>query len=293
MAECEVNFITNTGNFAQKTMKIKDTITNYYNGNINDCIIKLDHEKINITQKADLGIYVNNITCNLGENININIFINNDTTANTTVKFDNTIIYEGKIKNGILNLTYKIDPKYALSTHNLTIIYPGDNLYKTKTLINKINVRINETKQNTTITPQDNTNTTINTSNSSLPSKYDLRDFNQVTSVKDQGSDGNCWSFSAIAVVESAILKKYNITYDFSENNMKNIMNKYSFMGNPFKEPNQGDSSFVSMGYLLGWFGPINDTEDPYVSDSLISPTLNSTIHIQDIVFAFDQVSCC
>lgn len=288
MAECEVNFITNTGNFAQKTMKIKDTITNYYNGNINDCIIKLDHEKINITQKADLGIYVNNITCNPGENININIFINNDTTANTTVKFDNTIIYEGKIKNGILNLTYKIDPKYALSTHNLTIIYPGDNLYKTKTLINKINVRINETKQNTTITPQDNTNTTINTSNSSLPSKYDLRDFNQVTSVKDQGSDGNCWSFSAIAVVESAILKKYNITYDFSENNMKNIMNKYSFMGNPFKEPNQGDSSFVSMGYLLGWFGPINDTEDPYVSDSLISPTLNSTIHIQDIVFADD-----
>lgn len=67
---------------------------------------------------------------------------------------------------------------------------------------------------------------------------------------------------------------------------MKNLMNKYSFMGNPSKEPNVGDTALVAMGYYLGWFGPINETEDPYVGDSLISPFLNSTLHIQDVIFA-------
>lgn len=41
-----------------------------------------------------------------------------------------------------------------------------------------------------------------------LPSKYDLRDEGRLTSVKDQGLYGFCWSFASIASMESNILTK-------------------------------------------------------------------------------------
>ena len=39
-----------------------------------------------------------------------------------------------------------------------------------------------------------------------LPSKYDLRDKNHVSSVKEQGNSGNCWAFATIATLESTIV---------------------------------------------------------------------------------------
>lgn len=44
--------------------------------------------------------------------------------------------------------------------------------------------------------------------NDLLPETYDLRDLGLVTSVKDQGITGACWSFSSIASLESNMLKK-------------------------------------------------------------------------------------
>lgn len=41
-----------------------------------------------------------------------------------------------------------------------------------------------------------------------LPSKYDLRELNQVSPVKNQGSYGTCWAFSAYASLESCLLKR-------------------------------------------------------------------------------------
>ena len=55
-----------------------------------------------------------------------------------------------------------------------------------------------------------------------LPSSYDLRDYGLVTPVRDQGGSGSCWAFSTIAAIESYLLKNENISYDLSENNMKN-----------------------------------------------------------------------
>ena len=52
----------------------------------------------------------------------------------------------------------------------------------------------------------DNSALRFNTA-SNYPSKYDLRDQNCVTSVKDQSSDGLCWAYSTLAVAESSILK--------------------------------------------------------------------------------------
>lgn len=48
----------------------------------------------------------------------------------------------------------------------------------------------------------------------SLPTKYDLRNNNELTTVKNQGEFFNCWAFANIAALESSILKKMNNNID-------------------------------------------------------------------------------
>lgn len=52
------------------------------------------------------------------------------------------------------------------------------------------------------------------------PSRYDLRDNNGVTGVRDQANAGSCWAHSGIASLESYLLHNRSQTWDFSENNV-------------------------------------------------------------------------
>ena len=36
-----------------------------------------------------------------------------------------------------------------------------------------------------------------------LPSRYDLRDYGRISSVKNQGIPGPCWAFAALGAMES------------------------------------------------------------------------------------------
>lgn len=57
----------------------------------------------------------------------------------------------------------------------------------------------------------------------SLPSKYDLRDYNLTTSIKDQGLTGCCWAFAAVKAVESNCIKLGLLSpeqADFSESHL-------------------------------------------------------------------------
>lgn len=117
-----------------------------------------------------------------------------------------------------------------------------------------------------------------------LPDSYDLRDYNLVTPVKDQGSNGNCWAFSSIASLESCILKATGCTYDLSEENMKDLMSKYSSYGWNMAT-NTGGYDRMGYSYLVSWLGPVNESDDRYVIGEILSPVLNSIFHIQNVLF--------
>ena len=117
-----------------------------------------------------------------------------------------------------------------------------------------------------------------------IPSKYDLRDFGYVTSVKNQGSNGNCWAFATMATLESCILKALGDGLDLSESNLKNLFASYSDYGWK-SETNTGAVASVGYNYLTSWLGPVLEEDDPYVVGTLFSKLFNSIMHVQNVVF--------
>ncbi|MBR0270984.1 MAG: Ig-like domain repeat protein [Methanobrevibacter sp.] len=120
--------------------------------------------------------------------------------------------------------------------------------------------------------------------NGSLPSQYDLRDYGWVTPVKNQKGSGNCWAFTSLAALESCILKATGITYDLSEENMKNVMAYYSDYGWVLTT-NKGGYDDMGVGYLVSWLGAVEEELETFSDYSVLSPVLNSTIHVQNLVY--------
>ncbi|MBX7076903.1 MAG: Ig-like domain repeat protein [Methanobacteriaceae archaeon] len=119
--------------------------------------------------------------------------------------------------------------------------------------------------------------------NGTIPSSYDLRTYNLITSIKNQAQGGSCWAFQACAVLESCILKATNMTYDLSEENMKNLMALYSLHSYKSMLPNEGGWNEMLFGYLTSWLGPINETSDTYDDYSTVSAIMNNLFNIQNI----------
>lgn len=117
-----------------------------------------------------------------------------------------------------------------------------------------------------------------------LPARFDLREWNWVSPVRNQGSMGACWAFGMTATLESAILKSLGINdTDFSENNMQNSMLIYSQYGGGTPE---GGFNTMGIAYLLNWFGAFPQGYDTYDELGKISPLIMTAedIHIQDVV---------
>jgi len=90
------------------------------------------------------------------------------------------------------------------------------------------------------------------------PSRYDLRDYGDVTTVKNQGGYGTCWAFATFASLESSLLKASNTWTDFSE---RNLAYRHGFDWGY----SEGGNSYLSEAYLSRFDGPIYEIDDPYL----------------------------
>ncbi|MGN0344657.1 MAG: lectin like domain-containing protein [Lachnospiraceae bacterium] len=106
-----------------------------------------------------------------------------------------------------------------------------------------------------------------------LPYKYDLREQQRVTAVKDQGAFGTCWAFATLTALESTLLPEENLS--FAEDHMT-LCNSFN------QGQNDGGDYTMSMAYLASWQGPVLAEDDPY-GDGETDPSLKAVKHVQEM----------
>jgi len=92
-----------------------------------------------------------------------------------------------------------------------------------------------------------------------LPLTFDWRDSSCVTTVKNQGALGACWSFSTLGALESRFIRlgKGTLNIDLSEQNMATC---HGFEAGI----DDGGSDFIAAAYLTRLSGPVTEASDPY-----------------------------
>lgn len=111
-------------------------------------------------------------------------------------------------------------------------------------------------------------------SSASLPSGYDLRDYDWVTPVKDQAPLGSCWTFSSVSAIETRWLKLgYGTpgTLNLSEQNMGTC---HGFEWGI----DDGGNDMISTAYLTRLAGPVTEDSDPYTGDPDASCNFLNTV---------------
>ena len=208
-------------------------------------------------------------------------FISNSAIAGGAL-FINSAYYAEFINNTFINNTaetagafYSLYSDYALHINNTYINNSADlydDLYETEELSLEIG----------------NGNYTMYKINSTeigeLPARYSLLEEGYLPPVKSQLSTGNCWAFASLAALESCILKANGTALDLSEENMKNIMNKYSSYGWSM-EANEGAYLETALAYFPSWLGPVLEEDDIFDETSVLSPVLDSVMHVQNIIY--------
>ncbi|WP_405265861.1 C1 family peptidase [Methanobrevibacter sp.] len=121
-------------------------------------------------------------------------------------------------------------------------------------------------------------------SDSTLPSHYSSLDEGYVTPVRNQMNGGNCWAFAALGALESAIMRASGQGLDLSEENMKNLAALYSYYGWSM-DTNWGGHDDMAFGYLASWLGPVLEVDDEYKDITVLSPVLDSILHVQNMLF--------
>lgn len=110
-----------------------------------------------------------------------------------------------------------------------------------------------------------------------IPALYSLKKIKRVTPVKNQGPCGSCWAFAAMASTESNI-RKWSITKDLSEQNLKNL---HGFDFTPCIPG--GGNGMMAAAYYTRYTGPLLESDDPYKPYVYKSPIRAPRYHIQDV----------
>lgn len=110
-----------------------------------------------------------------------------------------------------------------------------------------------------------------------LPATFDLRTSGYVTSVKNQGSCGSCWTFATCASTESYWLRQGQGTFDLSEDNINNC---HDFDWTPCN----GGNAMISAAYVSRGSGMMTEASDPYNDVAGTCPTtINPIKYVSDV----------
>lgn len=113
-----------------------------------------------------------------------------------------------------------------------------------------------------------------------LPASFDLRTTGALTSVKQQGSCGACWTFASLASLESRLRMLTSSTYDLSENNIKECHGFES-------APCNGGNIDMAAAYMARKTGPYLESSDPYstTEQKICVAGLSEVAYIANVVY--------
>jgi len=112
----------------------------------------------------------------------------------------------------------------------------------------------------------------------SFPARFDLRQHDKVSPVRDQGSCGSCWAFGTMSSLQSSLLPADN----------KVFSPEHLIVAHGFDyDPCEGGNEFMSLAYFSRWGGPINEDDLPYIQGYASAEPYQELIdrHVQEIVF--------
>ena len=108
---------------------------------------------------------------------------------------------------------------------------------------------------------------------STVPTKYDLRERQRVSLIRDQGSYGTCWAFAATSALESALMPEEQLLFSVDHMSMSNSFNVNQYDGGEYT---------MGMAYLAAWQGPVYEKDDPY-GDGVTDDSLKAMRHVQEM----------
>ncbi len=112
--------------------------------------------------------------------------------------------------------------------------------------------------------------------NTEYPARYDLRELNLVTHVKDQDGYPTCWIFAAFTSLESCLLPGESV--DFSEWHMA-ITHGFDYA------IEEAGNSYMTTAYLIRWGGPVSEADVPYASSTNLVSYYPLAKHVQQVIF--------
>ncbi len=86
-----------------------------------------------------------------------------------------------------------------------------------------------------------------------LPTRFDLRDEEMVSQIRDQGSASECWADAAIGALESSLLPQTKEQYSVTDMVNNNAFGLDSRLGGDYE---------MAASYLLSWKGPKKTSDD-------------------------------
>ncbi len=105
-----------------------------------------------------------------------------------------------------------------------------------------------------------------------LPAAYDMRKYQRVSEVRDQGRYGTCWAFASLGALETTLLPSESV--QFSTDHMT-LNNSYNL------DLNKGGEHSMSIAYLAAWQGPVYEKDDPY-GDGVTDESLSAVKHLEE-----------